>query len=271
VSEARIELDATKPPQRVTRTQPSGQYGRVRYRQEIAELRLPLVRLNDWMFRRSVVLMAVCVVAVGCGARHDLATRSSARSTPVAPRSTVTRTGPVVYPTIPANAIQWGYRGTLMLEGRDTIDLRAYKVWHAAHPVPTEGDYGPVLPLWSGQVGSAAVFVFETGTDINFQPTPFVAVYVEQAGTGKLIADDVPALNVPALSWTFGVDGLTYTLVLAPSGATISSSTPSPPIAARGNGWAVYRTLRSGGSPRFFVRACATCQARSVVVVAARS
>jgi hypothetical protein len=217
-----------------------------------------------------VAALSVAGITQLIRSRHsalDVATRPNSTATPGAPNTT-TITGSVVYPTYPPNTIQWAYRGTLMLEGRDTIDLRAYKAWHTAHGLTKPGSAAPVLPLWSGQVGSASVFVFETGTDVDNQPTPFVAVYVEQAGVGKLVADNVPPLNVPALSWTFTLDGTAYTLVLGPTGATISSPDPAPSIVSHGNGWVVYRTHRSGARPRFAVRACASCQARAVVPLA---
>ena len=219
-----------------------------------------------------VAALSVAGITQVIRSRHsalDVSTRPNSTATTRAPNPTTTITGSVVYPAYPPNAIQWAYRGSLMLEGRDTIDLRAYKAWHTAHPLTsTASDYGPVLPLWSGQVGSASVFVFETGIDVALQPTPFVALFIEQAGAGKLVADNVPPLNVPALSWTFTVDGTGFTLVLGPTGATISSSHPAASIATHGNGWVVYRTHRSGTQPRFAVRACASCQARPVVSLA---
>lgn len=219
-----------------------------------------------------VAALSVAGITHVIRSRHsglDVATRPNSTATSGGPNTTTTITGSVVYPTYPSNTIQWAYRGSLVLEGKTTVDARAYKAWHAAHPVATPAsDYGPVLPLWSGQIGSASVFVFETGTDVDNQPTPFVALYIGQAGVGKLVADDVPPLNVPALSWPFTVDGTGYTLVLGPTGATISSSDPAPSIAAHGNGWVVYRTHRAGSLPRFAVRACASCQARAVVSLA---
>jgi hypothetical protein len=212
----------------------------------------------------SVVAAAAAVVSFRD--RTSPAPASGAATSTPSPNSRTTSTGSVVYPPYPPNAIQWAYRGTLMLEGRDTVDIRAYRAWHAAHGVTEPGSGAPVLPLWSGQIVSASVFVFETGTNVNNQPTPFVALYVEQAGVGRILADDVPPLNVPALSWTFTVDGTDYTLVLGPGGATISSPSPAPPVAAHGNGWVVYRTDRNNNpQPRFVVRVCPRCKERAVV------
>ncbi len=215
--------------------------------------------------RRIAAAVAICAVVfavIGGFAftRGSGPPRTGVPAATTEPVSTIPDTG-VTTGSYAPNEITWAYRGSLMLEGHDTIDAKAYAAWAAAHDVaPSETG---VAPLWSGTIGGADVFVFEQGTSASGgSPTAFVGTYVDDGNGGALISDQRPDAGISALSETMVIGGGVYTLVLGPSGTTVATSATSQQVVSAGNGWKVYRSRDvAPGAASFRVRSCATCPA----------
>jgi hypothetical protein len=87
----------------------------------------------------------------------------------------------------PANSLDWRYIGTLPVEGRHTIDARAYDAWaHTQHLTPDQAGAGGAL--WSGRVPGGANAAVVQVWALSGGPMHVVG-YFELRGVGRVVDD----------------------------------------------------------------------------------
>jgi hypothetical protein len=161
------------------------------------------------------LLRVAAGLAPSCGVRHGCGEQSLAGAQP--PASGVTSANP------PPNTLLWPYSGRFPMEGRDTIDTRAYTAWaKAIGRLPAE--VGAAGPLWAGTLPDDETVVVVQAWTLSGGPTHTVT-YAEGTGSaGRIVSDLV--LNPASDQFTVTVPGprSRWHIMLRPSGVQITKA-----------------------------------------------